>query len=89
MVAGKEASPEDAKNTERLRQYWAHGAGAAKINWGVPGDFSRCVAELGKYVRDPAGYCAKMHHEVTGGWPGHAPGVEEAMAKAKKERKKK
>lgn len=27
MVAGKEVSPEDVKNTERLRQYWEHGEG--------------------------------------------------------------
>lgn len=23
--------------TARLMEYWAHGAGAAKIQWGVPG----------------------------------------------------
>jgi len=39
MVAGKEISPKDVKNTERLRQYWEHGEGAAKIQWGIPGDF--------------------------------------------------
>jgi hypothetical protein len=45
------------------------------------------VIELSKYIADAPGYCAKMHHEVTGGWPGHAPGIEEAMAKAKKDKK--
>lgn len=24
-------------STEQLMQYWAHGEGAAKIQWGVPG----------------------------------------------------
>jgi hypothetical protein len=85
MVAGREASPKDAANTERLMHYWAFGAGRAKINWGVPGDFDRCVTELGKYVGPGIvkGLCANLHHRATGGWPGHAPGAEEAEAKAK------
>ena len=69
MVAGKEASPQDVRDTERLHYYWAYGMGAQKIGWGQPDDFYRCVAELGKYVDDPQGYCAKMHHEVLGFWP--------------------
>lgn len=32
------------------------------------------------------GYCANLHHEATGGWPGHAPGVEQAMARLKHDR---
>ena len=86
MVAGKEVSPKDVASTERLKRYWAEGAGRAKINWGVPGDFDRCLAEVGKYIHDPGmlkGFCANMHKRATGGWPGHAPGVEESMAKAK------
>ena len=86
MVAGREATPKDAASTERLKRYWTEGAGAAKIDWGVPGDFDRCVVQLGKYV-GPAivkGLCANLHKRATGGWPGHAPGVEEATAKAKK-----
>jgi hypothetical protein len=88
MVAGKEVTPKDAEATERLHRYWAHGEGAAKIQWGVPGDFHRCVMELGKYITNPEGYCALMHKHVTGGWPGHAPGIEEAEAKAKAAKKK-
>jgi hypothetical protein len=76
----------DPKATERLMTYWAEGEGAAKIRWGVPGDFDRCRAELGKYVGPGvlAGLCANLHHRATGGWPGHAPGAEEAAAEAKK-----
>jgi hypothetical protein len=86
MVAGKEASPSDVKSTERLKAYWAEGEGAAKIRWGVPGDFDRCLSHVGKYMGEgmAKGFCANMHHRATGGWPGHAPGVEEAMAKEKK-----
>lgn len=54
----------------QLRQYWVRGEGAAKINWPTEGAFRRCVAQLGKYVRDPEGLCAEYHHEATGKWPG-------------------
>lgn len=62
--------------TERLMRYWAHGEGAAKIDWGTPGDFDRCVVELGKHV-SPAivkGLCSNLHRRATGARPGHAPG---------------
>jgi hypothetical protein len=41
VVAGREATPGDAQATERLMRYWlwAEGEGAAKIQWGVSGDF--------------------------------------------------
>lgn len=39
MVAGREATPKDAANTEKLMNYWAHGKGALKIRWGTSGDF--------------------------------------------------
>ena len=90
MVAGKEVTPKDRSNTERLMRYWSQGEGRAKIQWGVPGDFDRCVVQLGKYVGPGVvkGLCANLHHRATGGWPGHAPGVEQAAAKAKKAAKK-
>lgn len=85
MVAGREASPEDVKSTQRLMEYWAHGEGAAKIRWGVPGDFDRCVTHLGKYVSPGVvkGLCSNLHVRATGARPGHAPGVEQAMFEAK------
>lgn len=76
MVAGREASPKDVANTQRLMEYWAHGAGAAKIGWGRDGDFDRCVVELGKYVNPDIvkGLCSNLHQRATGARPGHAPG---------------
>lgn len=76
MVAGREASPKDVQNTQRLMEYWAHGAGAAKIQWGKDGDFDRCVVELGKYVSPNVvkGLCSNLHQRATGARPGHAPG---------------
>ena len=65
-AAGAVTNP---KGTERLHQYWVHGEGAAKIAWGTPGDFSRCVTELGKYVHDPEGYCNLAHHSALGYYP--------------------
>lgn len=70
MVAGREATPADAQATARLKHYWTKGAGAAKIRWGEPHDFDRCVLHLGKYVTDPKGLCANLHHQALGVWPG-------------------
>lgn len=59
--------------TARIRRYWVRGKGAAKIKWGVPGDFNRCRRQLAKYVQNPewlAGLCANMHKEAIGMWPG-------------------
>ena len=72
MVAGREASPGDVKATERLMEYWAHGEGALKIQWGEPHDFDRCVVELGKHVSPSIvkGLCANLHHRALGVWPG-------------------
>jgi phage head maturation protease len=64
-----ETSPGDVRATERLHEYWVHGEGAAKIQWGQPGDFDRCVAELGKHIDGAAGYCNLAHHAATGMWP--------------------
>lgn len=46
-------------DTDRLRDYWVRGKGAAKIGWGAPGDFNRCRAFLAEYIKPMylAGYC--------------------------------
>lgn len=57
-------------NAETLRRYWAEGEGAAKIRWGSPGDFDRCVSEVGKYMPGRAkGYCNLLHHRALGYYP--------------------
>lgn len=75
MAAGRELTPSDVANTERLMHYWSEGEGAAKIQWGVPGDYDRCLIQLGKYVSpiQVHGLCANLHHRATGFWPSHAP----------------
>lgn len=67
---------------ERLMEYWAHGEGAAKIRWGVPGDFDRCITNVqaaivkggGKPLPDHVikGMCSNLHQRATGARPGHA-----------------
>jgi len=54
-------------NAERLRRYWVHGEGAAKIRWGTPGDWSRCVRHLSKFLGVRAkGYCQLRHKDALG-----------------------
>jgi hypothetical protein len=58
-------------NAEELRRYWTKGKGAAKIRWGTPGDWTRCVRQLSKYMGPRAkGYCQLRHKEATGVYTG-------------------
>lgn len=70
MVAGREATPQDANATEKLKRYWTTGEGGAKIAWGTPGDYDRCVALVTEAVKGDAsfvhGYCANLHMRATG-----------------------
>jgi hypothetical protein len=54
-------------NAATLRRYWSTGAGAAKIRWGTPGDWTRCNKQLSKYLGPRAkGYCQLLHIRNTG-----------------------
>lgn len=68
-----------------LERYWTRGEGAAKIRWGTPGDFDRCVRQLrSHFPTDPEGLCANLHHEALGVWPGreHGEGGDHALLAA-------
>ncbi len=57
-VPGIADTPSDVAAARRLRRYWLHGAGAAKIRWGTPGDWVRCHRHLSKYLGPRSkGYC--------------------------------
>ncbi len=74
MVAGKDANPSGSEAS--LKQYWGPGAGGIKIRWGQPGDFDRCVREVGRYITNEhelKGFCANVHHDVLGYWPNQGP----------------
>lgn len=75
MAAGTGMPPQ-------LLRYWLAGAGAAKIRWGVPGDFDRCITNIQAEVSEKGpplsdnvikGLCATLHKMSTGARPGHAP----------------
>ena len=56
---------------DKLRKYWTVGKGAAKIRWGMGGDWTRCVKNLSKYMGPRSkGYCALRHKEMNGVWTG-------------------
>jgi len=58
-------------NAENLRRYWTRGIGGAKIMWNTPGDWTRCVRYLSKYMGPRAkGYCQLRHKEMTGVYTG-------------------
>lgn len=52
-------------------EYWIEGPGAIKIAWGEPGDWSRCVRHISKYVGSSSnGICAMLAKEVSESWVG-------------------
>jgi 2'-5' RNA ligase len=68
-------------DTDRLRDYWVRGPGAAKIGWGAPGDFNRCRLNLAEYVKPQylSGYCANRHYDALGVWPGQEASAHETL----------
>lgn len=68
-------------DTDRLRDYWVRGEGAAKIGWGTPGDFNRCRVNLAEYIEPQHlnGYCANRHFDALGSWPGQNHRAADAM----------
>ena len=65
---------------QHLIEYWVHGKGAAKIRWGQPGDFNRCVRQLTKYFpRDPKGLCNRLHTRALGVPPGQEHTLDEMV----------
>jgi len=62
-------TPGDYAAVRRLKNYWMHGAGAAKIRWGTPGDLTRAYRHLVKYLKVPGrawGMAQNMHKELFG-----------------------
>lgn len=57
----------------QLAHWWEHGEGAARIRWGEPGDFGRCVrlaVEDAHMAPERAkGFCNERHHAVLGIYP--------------------
>lgn len=69
MASRGRSGRSDRGNAETLRRYWTSGPGAAKIRWGQPGDFMRCVRAVSRFMGSRArGYCALRHKAATGMW---------------------
>jgi len=63
--------PSPDPGAAKLRAYWTRGEGAAKIRWGTPGDFRRCVRHMRKFVAERAeGLCNIYHRSAIGVAPG-------------------
>ena len=71
-VPGIADTPSDYAAVRRLKNYWLHGAGAAKIRWGTPGDATRCHRNLTKYLgpKRAWGYCNELHYTANGFYTG-------------------
>jgi HK97 family phage prohead protease len=56
------------KGTAQLKEYWAHGKGALKVRWGTPGDHTRCVRLLSKYLppNQVHGFCTNVQKLAIG-----------------------
>lgn len=71
MVAGREVTPQDAKNTERLRAYWTKGKGLAK--WAeTDTPWTHLYHELLKYMEPELAKktATVWFHDVFGFYPG-------------------
>lgn len=64
-AAGAVTNP---KGTAELKEYWAHGKGALKIKWGTPGDHTRCVRFMSKYLPPTQvhGFCTNVQKMAIG-----------------------
>ena len=59
----------------QLQRYWLGGKGGAKIRWGMPHDFDRCVRNLRKHFpKNPQGLCNILHQKALGAPPGKGHG---------------
>jgi hypothetical protein len=54
-----------------LIRWYEHGEGAARIGWGAPGDFARCVAIASEHMTEEQakGFCNLRHHGALGIYP--------------------
>ena len=84
VKAGEGGADRNRGGAEHLRRWYEKGEGAAKIRWGQPGDFGRCVRIAGKHM-DPErakGYCNLRHKGATGVYPGQHKSAGVAAAEA-------
>lgn len=57
----------------QLRESYLHGKVAARIRWGTPGDYRRCVKQAMKHGMSSGvahGLCQTLHKKATGMYTG-------------------
>ncbi|GEM_PF-1287146 len=71
-VPGVADTPSDRAAVRRLKRWYVRGGGAARIRWGQPGDFMRCVRIASKHMSPERarGFCNLRHQEALGVPPG-------------------
>lgn len=81
---GTADTPSDAAAVAKLKRWYTHGEGAAKIRWGQPGDFLRCVRIAEKHMtpQQAKGFCNLRHQDALGKAPGQERGNKDAAAPA-------
>jgi 2'-5' RNA ligase len=79
LAGGKESDVNRKGGSHNLLNHWVHGPGAAEIGWGTDGAMERCIAKLGKYVKNPGGLCNEYHQKATGEAPTKKGGVPSAV----------
>lgn len=71
VTASLSAEAYQSRMPDQLKDFWLRGEGAARIRWGTPGSFDRCVRQLAdEFPSNTRGLCANLYHEATGHWPG-------------------
>lgn len=71
---------------KQLQNSYLHGKVAARIRWGTPGDYGRCVKQAMKHGIPPnvaKGMCQTLHKKATGMYTGER----KHLGKGKKVRK--
>ena len=66
-------------DTKRIHDYWTVPGqpGYEKVQWGAPGDYNRCIVEIGQEIGEHDAQklrfmhqiCAQWHHDALGIWP--------------------
>lgn len=88
-VPGIADTPNDFKAAHRLKSYWTHGKGAAKVRWGTPGDLTRAHRNLVKYVGPERAWgLAQSYHKEVFGVPNTTHDIATGQYRAHKKRRR-
>lgn len=89
LTKGKEG-PYGRWKARHLIRWYERGEGAGRVLWGTPGDFDRCVALAGRFMRlDQAkGFCNLRHKGALGFYPATHAAMERGKLPGRRKLKK-